>query len=986
MDTEAMPGDKRPSRSAGSLLKHERERRGWTQSELAKRIGTTQVNVSRWEKGSTLPGPFYRQKLGRLFGKTLEELGFVQSAHLAVWNVPYRRNPFFTGREEILSQVYNALNSHKAAALTQAQAISGLGGIGKTQIAVEYAYRYRDSYQDILWITAFSRDTLIADFVMLAALLDLQEQQEKDQDIVVRAVKRWLSTHENWLLILDNVDDIQMVIDFLPTQGAGNILLTTRQQALGSIAQSIEVEKMGVEEGVMFLLRRTRSLTQNVPLDKLSQESQALAAKVVTTLDGLPLALDQAGAYIEETCCGFSAYLDLYRTRHKELLLRRGRLPTDHPEPVATTWSLSFQRVEQESSAAADLLRLFVFLSPEAIPEEIITKGADELGSSLGPAASDPLKMNTAIEVLLRYSLLRRNPEAKFMSIHRLVQAVLKDGMEVDAQHLWAERAVRAINAAFPDVELETWTQCQRCLPHAQMSVSYIEEYKLDFPEAARLLNQAANYLSTHAQYAQAELLLKQALSIRQQVLVPNYRDTAFTLNDLGVLYLTQGKYQRSEPLLQQALEIREQTLGLKDPATTTSLNNLALLYYAQGKYDLAERLYQQALSIRQSILKSDHPDIAQSLNNLAELYTVQGKYKQAEKLYIQARESQENSQGLHHPDVAKTLNNMALLYRSKGEYSLAEEFYQQALHIQERILGPNHPDVAQTLNNMARLYRAQGEYTKSQPFYQRALHIREEVFGPDHPQVAQSLYSIAKLYNSQGKYRQAKEFAQRALKIQEQRLGSTHPDVAYTLAVLAKIYQGQHKRVEAIKLNKRALEIRENISGENHPHVALIINNLAEIYHEQGNYSETEPLIARSLAIHEQSLGSDHPYMAYSLSNQAENLFLRGDYVQAEVYFKKAQVIREKNLGSDHPRTASTYFSLARLYFIQGRYKEAEHLFRKALFIREKSLGSEHPSVITTLEHYSNLLRKTGQKSQACEQEARIQSIKAKRIKPEGP
>jgi tetratricopeptide (TPR) repeat protein len=927
MNTKAMPRDKRPSKSAASLLKQERERQGWTQSELAKRIGTSQVNVSRWEKGATLPGPYYRQKLGKLFGKTLEELGFVleteyegdeeahmfvisptpptQSVHLAhvpVWNVPYRRNPFFTGREEILAQVYNALNRNKAAALTQAQAISGLGGIGKTQIAIEYTYRYRDHYQAILWVTASSVDMLTADFVMLADLLNLQEKHERDQDIVVRAVKRWLVTNENWLLILDNVDDVQMVVDFLPMQDTGNILLTTRQQALGSIAQGIEVEKMAVEEGAMFLLRRTKSLSPNVLHGQSVRERQALVEEIVTALDGLPLALDQAGAYIEETRCDFSSYLNLYRTRRKELLLRRGRLPADHPQPVAATWSLSFQKVEQESPAAADLLRLFVFLSPEAIPEEIITKGANELGSTFSTVAGDPLRLNEAIEVLLRYSLLRRNPETKFLSIHRLVQAVLKDGMKQDAQQLWAERAIRATNAAFPDVKQETWSQCQRCLSHAQMSASYIEEYKLDFPEAARLLNQAANYLSTHGQYAQAEPLLQQALSIRQRLLEPNHLDTASTLNDLGALYLTEGKYQQSEPLLQQSLEIRERELGVK------------------------------------------------------------------------------------HPDTATSLNYLALLYRSKGEYRRAEKYYQRALNIQEEILGQNHPDVAQTLNNMARLYRAQGEYAKSEPLYQRALDIRETLFGPDHLQVAQSLYSMAKLYNSQGKYLKAEEFAERAMQIQEQRLGVSHPDVANTLAVLAKIYQGQQKLVKAIQLNRRALAIRESISGENHPHVALIINNLAEIYHEQGNCSEAEPLVARSLRIHEQLLGPDHPYIAYSFSNQAQNSMLKGDYAQAEDYFKKAQIIRERNLGPEHPRTASTYFSLARLYTVQGRYKEAESLYHKTLAIRKKVLGPEHSAVATTLEQYANLLRETGRENQAYELEVHAQKIRANNIKPEGP
>src|SRR5579885_2301132 len=321
-----------------SRLKQERERRGWSQNELAERIGTTQVNVSRWEKMISKPGPFFRQRLAEVFDKSLEELGlFVEvedeqsvrpapslppfrSVPQPLWNVPYRRNPFFTGREDILAFLYTTLITKQAAALTQAQAISGLGGIGKTQIAVEYAYFYRKHYQAVLWVTASSRDALVADFVMLAALLDLPEQHEQDQNIVVTAVKRWLATHEGWLLILDNVEDLVLIADFLPTQGTGNILLTTRLQALGSLAQSIEVEKMGLEEGVMFLLRRTRLLPPGADSSQPGQENWMHAAEIVAELDGLPLALDQAGAYIEETRCSLSAYQNLYRTRRKELL------------------------------------------------------------------------------------------------------------------------------------------------------------------------------------------------------------------------------------------------------------------------------------------------------------------------------------------------------------------------------------------------------------------------------------------------------------------------------------------------------------------------------------------------------------------------------------------------------------------------------------------------------------------------------------------
>src|ERR1700686_726874 len=442
MGTDELPTLKRTSKTASSRLKQQREQHGWTQSQVAEMIGTTQINISRWENGITVPGPYYRQKLGVLFGKSLHELGFLSEvedsdaeqgginstssdAHtrLSIWNIPYRRNPFFTGREEILVNLYQALNSGKRAALTQAKAISGLGGIGKTQIAVEYAYRYRANYITVLWVTASSRDTLITEFVLLAVLLNLPERHEQDQEIVLTAVKRWLVEHKNWLLILDNVEDLHAVVDFLPVDGDGNILFTTRLQALGPIGEGIEVEKMQVDEGILFLLRRTKFLAPDSPLSQVPKNTRDQAADIVNTLDALPLALDQAGAYIEETKCGLPGYLNLYRTRRKELLLRRGTIPVDHPEPVAATWSLSFQQIEKDNPAAADLLRLLAFLNPDAIPEEMISEGASELGPLLEPVVTEPFQYDAAIEKLLKYSLIRRNSEARFLSVHRLVQA-----------------------------------------------------------------------------------------------------------------------------------------------------------------------------------------------------------------------------------------------------------------------------------------------------------------------------------------------------------------------------------------------------------------------------------------------------------------------------------------------------------------------------------------------------------------------------------
>jgi tetratricopeptide (TPR) repeat protein len=479
-----------------------------------------------------------------------------------VWTVPYSRNPFFTGRERLLALLHDNLTTSKAAALTQAQAISGLGGIGKTQTAVEYAYRYREEYRFVLWANATTHETLIADFVTLAGVLDLPEKNEQDQNITVAAVKRWLAQHDGWLLILDNADDLAMARDYILPDCKGHILLTTRAQAAGAMANSIEVEKMDKEEGALFLLRRAKVLSADASLDLVPEVDRRNAETIVSEMDGLPLALDQAGAYIEETGCGVATYLDIYRKRRAELLRRRGGLKPDYPLPVASTWSLSFQKVEAANLAAADLLRLCAFLAPDAIPEEIITAGESDLSQNLQSLVEDPLKLPDAIGELRKYSLVRRNPDQE-LTIHHLVQAVLKASMDDETPRAWAERAVRAVNSAFPYVKVATWPQCKRYLPHAQACAELVSEYEFEFPEAARLLNQAASYLFDHALYVQAEPLYQRTLAIREKLLGPEHPDTATSLNNLTELYRTQGKYEQAEPLYHCA-HVAEKTLPLR--------------------------------------------------------------------------------------------------------------------------------------------------------------------------------------------------------------------------------------------------------------------------------------------------------------------------------------------------------------------------------------------------------------------------------------
>jgi tetratricopeptide (TPR) repeat protein len=480
--------------------------------------------------------------------------------------------------------------------LSQTQAISGLGGIGKTQTAVAYAYRHREDYQAVFWVRAATELDLRTGFVEIARVLNLPEKDAQDQDETVRAVKRWLEAQDKWLLVLDNADDLRLARDFLPPGRKGHTLLTTRAHAVGAMDR-IEITRMEPDEGALFLVRRAKLIADDAPLDAVSAPDQATAREISIELDGLPLALDQAGAFIEEMPSSPDDYLDLYRQQGAKLRAERGELASDHPS-VTVTFSLAFNQVEARNKAAADLIRVCAFLAPDAIPEEIFTAGAAELGEHLRPVASDPLEFTKAIQEAARFSLIGRNPENKSLDIHRLVQEVVKDEMDAATRRVWAERAVRVVNQAFPYIEFANWPLCDRLLPHAKTAAQLVEDWKFEFEGAARLLNQAASYLHNRAQYAQAQPLYTRALAIREKALGPDHPAVATSLNNLALLYHAQGQYAQAQPLYTRALAIREKALGPDHPAVAASLNNLALLYNSQGEYAEAEPLYKRALAI----------------------------------------------------------------------------------------------------------------------------------------------------------------------------------------------------------------------------------------------------------------------------------------------------------------------------------------------------------------------------------------------------
>jgi tetratricopeptide (TPR) repeat protein/DNA-binding XRE family transcriptional regulator len=814
-------------------LKAARERLRWSQQDLADQLKITPNTVSRWERGLNVPSPYFRRRLCELFGLSAEDLGLFPDQDGAkqaligsssciitpeIWSVPFVRNPLFTGREQTLERLHARLRGGQQISRLP-QALCGLAGVGKTQTAIEYCYRYAEEYQALLWLRAETEETLLADLLAMADLLGLHEREQREPQRIVEAVKAWLRTHRDWLLVLDNLEDLSLLQHVASCIHRGHVLLTMRAQTTGTLAQSFEVRKMEEPEAALFLLRRAKYLTADASLEDASAADRDSALEIARLLDGLPLALDQAGAYIEETACSLTDYLDHYYRRRAPLLDRRSRSASNHPASVTATLSLMIERVEIRHAPAADLLRLCSFLQPDAIPEGLILDGAPALGSPLALLARDASAFDAAIKMLRTFSLIQRHPTSKTLSLHRLVQAVVQDQLVEPEQRQWAERAVALVGHALPPATDDVnWPRRQRYLPQALACVALIERWQLISYEAGRLLLRTGYCLLERSQYVGAEKLLLRARDILLRTVGEQHSDYAYSLNNLALSYHYQGRYEEAESLYRQSLRIREELFGHEHYTIAQSLHNLGGLYYDRGHYAQAEAFVQRALPILQKLFGPEDLLSLHLLNNLGFIYIRRGTYTQAEPLLQRVVDLREKRLGIEHPDTLISLFLLANLYAARKQYEQAEALHQQVLVLREKHLGSQHDNVGDSLHSLAQLYHEQGQCNEAEKYYRRALTVYEHTLGSRHPSTAQVLNNLARLLLEQGRITEGEELCRHALTIQERALGTRHPDYAESLATLALLYEKQGDNIRALQFYQRALALCEGILEPEHP------------------------------------------------------------------------------------------------------------------------------------------------------------------------
>jgi tetratricopeptide (TPR) repeat protein len=644
---------------------------------------------------------------------------------VSVANLP-ARNLVFTGREDLLDRLHATLHPGELAAVVQAQALHGLGGVGKSQLAVEYAHRHLGEYGLIWWVTAEQPLAVPGQLVALARRLGIPEAAEQAETI--QALWDELRQLDRWLLIFDNADDSRTLRPYWPPSN-GQVLVTSRNPAWASLAATVGVDVLSRGEAIMFLRRRAG-------LDAKAAEALAEA------LGDLPLALEQAAAYLDETGISAGEYLELLGERAGQLYGLG--TPSSSEETIATIWTVSLERIRGQVPVAEDLLTLCAFLAPDDIPRTLLPNHPDALPERLATVVCDRVAYQQAIAALHRYSLTTVTRDA--LSVHRLVQAVVRKELSLEQTMAWTGAAIRLLRLSFPDdsYEIRTWPECRRLLPHSLTAADHADAVAVEREATGWVLNRVGVYLQRQAEYGQAKQLYRRAQGIYEAACGPIHPEVARSLGDLGTLLYELGDFRGAREAHERAAAIYQAAYGLDDPNVARNLTRLGRVLHRLGDLPAARDVLARALPIRKTRLGADHPETATTLNNLGVVLRDLADLPAARDTLERALAIRKTRLGVDHFHVAATLTNLATIQYEQGDLDAARTLHERAVAIHETRLGPHHPETAISLSNLALVLHDQGDLAGARLLLERALSIRESHLGPDHPDTARSRRNLA--------------------------------------------------------------------------------------------------------------------------------------------------------------------------------------------------------------------------------------------------
>ncbi|KAJ5125750.1 TPR repeat protein [Penicillium atrosanguineum] len=706
-----------------------------------------------------------------LSGKTpnaphFEDFSFRGPIGCCLGQAPYLASEHFVGRSRELYEIARILQPLHTFQKQQRLFLGGMGGIGKTELAIAYAKSHGGSYDSVLWLNAQSEAALKDSLRFIASLIfSVQDPGVLERSAIPGRVYRWLSDSRNtrWLLIFDKYDDPSQfeISDYFPSASHGAIIVTTR--ALDLAGNTLHIKPLSKVADSLRILQ-IWSKEDNV-------QSDLSAKRLAEQLGGFPLALAAAGTYVQLTGSTFERYLQEYEALWNIDPNRRALLQEYRENTPYTTWDLSYAHLKTEDSDAVKLLSVLAYFDNQNVWYELFYAGVRE-GSPkwLHNVVTSNVSFCGAIDVLTQYFFLEVDSLSGSWHMHKYVHdwTLATLNKNIDRSYYWY--AVDCVNACIAGVEEHSLGDFSfsRIARHAVRLAEqrFLENYTISDATPGQLdkIARISLLLRHQMQFDKAEQIYTHALARYEKVLGPDHLSTLATVHSIGCLYRAQGKPNKAEQMFLRALAGREKALGRADTSTLTTVTNLGILYRGQSKLHKAEQVFVRALAGRQKALGPDHILTLTTLSDLGILYREQGKLNKAERIFIRALNGKEKVLGLGHASTLATLNHIGILYRDQGIPNKAELMFMRALEGREKVLGPDHSLTTATINHLGILYRGQGKLNEAEQMFLRALAGYEKALGPDHRLTFQAVNKLQMLYIDQGKLDKAEQMKMRAL------------------------------------------------------------------------------------------------------------------------------------------------------------------------------------------------------------------------------
>ncbi|ONH50060.1 ATP-binding protein [Frankia sp. CcI49] len=794
----------------------------------------------------------------RVFGtETLDASGQVES----LFEVPWPPNPNFVGREQELAGLRTRLAGTRSGAAC-AQVLYGLGGVGKTQLAVEYAYRFRGEYDLVWWVAAERPAELVGGLAALAVRLGVAVEGRAAESASRAVDLLGARGAGRWLVVVDNAGappegtkhdgGEALLLAVLRAAGrGGHVLVTSRDPTWLGVADAALVDVLPRTDAVRLLRRRLPGLPEEP------------AGRVAELLGDLPLAVEQAAAWLSRSGMAVDTYCGLVGQRTREVL-SEGK-PVSYPVPVAATWTLAVERLD--NPAAVWLLRLWALCGPEPIPASLIGPGAvGLLPPPLAPAATDPLLLGRLIQILTAVGLVRVSPEG--VVLHRLVQAVLREHTPPDLRDT-ARRTLHrllVVAASGDPGSPDSWPTYAQLLPHA-LAADLADS---DEEGGRRLILRLGRYLRVSGDYHASLALGRDTYRRWRASLGEGHEDTLQAASDVAGTLRDLGDWAAARTLEEKVLALRQEIFGDEHPDTLTAAGSLANTLGMQGDYPAARALEERVLAGRRAVLGDDHVRTLTAAAHLAKRLRIMGEYAES---------------------------------RALGEMVVARR---------REVLGENHPDTLAAMADLANTLDANGDHDGGRVLGETVLARRRTVLGEDHPHTLRSAWDLAETLRSAGDHGSARTLLEETITRSERILGADHPDTLSMAVTLAGVMRAVGAHQEARVLLEDVLARGRDVVGDDHPRMIIASAELADVLFDLGDYPAARVLTESVLAREQRMRGENHPATLLSAADLARVLHALGESPAAQALEERVLSGLRQVLGDDHPYTQKAAASLA--------------------------------------------------------------------------